>query len=287
MAVRNVFEPNKGFRFFQQDVSILLHAAARFKHDAIVTNHDVFNLFKRLNRFLEAVGAYERESQVASTLMAPEKFPDLGEVEFYKFLPATSLEYYRSGSFQFGSVQFYRDIENQNSKDAMEGLSNIVFQGPKNVWAISLASGYNFGIFCGTSSLKKRDEMSKQFGAHIIKIANLRAFAEEVQTLLGAKRFYFNHVQYNDLKMFRTRTLNKLILSRDDPPGDFDPNLVTDAVFELLYRNSFLPSLFMKPTRFSTENELRLVFEMPSDVPHPRVLRLTEPNLLKHVEFIQ
>jgi hypothetical protein len=168
----------------------------------------------------------------------------------------------------------------------MEGLSNIVFQSPKHVWAMSLASGYNFGVFCGTSSLTMRGEMSKQFGPHIIRIKNLRAFAEEVQVLLGARRFYFNHVSYNDLKMFRTKTLQTLRLSRDDPPGNFDANLVTDAVFELLHKNSFLPSLFMKPTRFSKENELRLVFEMPVDISAPHVLRMVNPNLVKHIEFI-
>jgi hypothetical protein len=286
MTVRNIFEANAGFRFLKENVSVLLHASARFKRDAIVTNLDIFNLIKRLNRFLDAVGIYDRESHGTSALMSAEKFPDLDEVEFYKFLPPTSLEYYRSGSFQFGSTQFYRDIENQNSRDRMEGFANIVFQSPKHVWAMSLASGYNFGVFCGTSSLTMRDEMSKRFGPHIIRIKNLRAFAEEVQSLLGARRFYFNHVSYNDLKMFRTRTLQTLRLSQDDPPGDFDPNLVTDAVFDLLYKNSFLPSLFMKPTRFLTENELRLVFEMPADIPAPHVLRLVNPNLVKHIEFI-
>jgi hypothetical protein len=286
MTVRNIFETNARFRFFKENVSVLLHTSARFKRDAIVTNLDIFDLFKRLNRYLEAVGTYDRESQRTSTLMSAEKFPDMNEVEFYKFLSPSSLEYYRSGSFQFGSIQFYRDIENQNSRDRMEGFANIVFQSPKHVWAMSLASGYNFGAFCGTSSLKMRDEMSKQFGPHIIRIKHLRVFAEEVQALLGARRFYFNHVSYNDLKMFRTRTLQTLRLSRDDPPGNFDPNLVTDAVFDLLYKGSFLPSLFMKPVRFSTENELRLVFEMPADVPPPHVLRLVNPSLVKQIEFI-
>ena len=250
MTVQNIFEPNASYRFVKENISVLLHTCARFKHDAILTNIDVLRLFKAQNRFLEAIGTYDRESQGFSTLMTAEKFPNLDEVEFYKFLPPASLGYYRSGSFQFGSVQFYRDIESQNGKDRMEGFANIVFQSPKHMWAMSLASGYNFGVFCGTSSLTMRDEMSRRFGPHIIRIKNLRAFAEKVQALLGGRRFYFKHVSYNDLKMFRTRTLKTLKLSQDDPAGDFDADLVTDAVFGLLYRDSFLPSLFMKPTRF-------------------------------------
>jgi hypothetical protein len=74
-------------------------------------------------------------------------------------------------------------------------------------------------------------------------------------------------------------------LSRTEPPGNFDPDLIDDATFDLLYDNSFLPSLFVKPTRFSIEEELRLVFEMPKDVPD--VLRTTNKGLLRHIEIIQ
>ena len=169
----------------------------------------------------------------------------------------------------------------------MEGLSNLAIRTPRHLFGISLASGYNFGVFCGTSTLNKREEMSARFGPRIIRIANLNLFATAVQSLLGARQFYFNKVVYNDLKMFRVRTLKTLRLSQTEPPGDFDPQLIDDAIFDLLYSNSFLPSLFMKPTRFAIEEELRLVFEMPEDVPHPHVLVRKEKALLKHVEIIQ
>src|SRR5262245_32765981 len=40
--------------------------------------------------------------------------------------------------------------------------------------------------------------------------------------------------------------------------------MINDSMFEFLYKRSFLPSLYVKPTRFSVEQELRLVFEMPN-----------------------
>ena len=285
MTVRHKFEANAGYRFFKNEVSLLLHASARFRQDAIVTNSDLFNFFKQINKYLQNVGAYDDDRQGVSDLLTAEHFAVPRAAEFYKFLPERSLEYYREGSFQFGSIRYYRDIEQQNSKDSMEGLSNIAIKTRKHLFGMSLASGYNFGIFCGTSNLTRRSEMSERFGPRIIKIANLRNFAEEVQSLLRAKRYYFNHVIYNDLKMFRIRTVKSIILSRTDPPGDFDPDLIGDAIFDLLYDNSFLPSLFMKPTRFSIEEELRLVFEMPKDVPD--VLRIANKALLRHIEIVQ
>jgi hypothetical protein len=286
LAIQIAHEPDAGYRLFKDNVSVLLHAAARVKHDATLTSLDVLNYFKRINQFLQTVGAYEREDIDVNKIMRVEDFPDLDEVEFYKFLPGSTVDYYRAGKFQFGSVQFYRDIENQSSRDRMEGLANIIFHGPKHDWAMSLASGYNFGMLCGTSSLNARDHLSGQFGAQIIKIANLRAFAEEVKVRLGAKRYYLNHVSYNDLKLFRTRTLNRIKLSHNNAPGNSAPDLVTDAFFNLFYERSFFASLFMKPTRFAAENELRLVFEMPTDIAPPGVLRLADPTLLKHIEFL-
>jgi hypothetical protein len=107
--------------------------------------------------------------------------------------------------------------------------------------------------------------MSEKFGPRIIKISNLKGFAEKLQSVLGAKRFYFNHVIYNDLKMFLVETDKIIRLSKTEPPTDFDPLLLNGALFNLLYKNTFLPSLFVKPMRFSGEEELRLVFELPRD----------------------
>ena len=43
----------------------------------------------------------------------------------------------------------------------------------------------------------------------------------------------------------------------------------------------------MKPTRFSSEEELRLVFELPTDLPPPHVLRKVNVDLVKHFEIVQ
>jgi hypothetical protein len=191
VTVRHEFEADGGTRFFKDEVSLLLHASARFRQDATVRNSDLFKFFNRINEYLQNIGAYEAEQQGVSDLLTAEHFPAPKVAEFYKFLPERSLEYYVEGSFQFGSIRYYRNIEQQNSKDSMEGLSNIAIKTRKQLFGMCLASGYNFGIFCGTSNLSSRSEMSERFGPRIIKIANLTNFAEEVQSLLGARRYYF------------------------------------------------------------------------------------------------
>jgi hypothetical protein len=172
MPIRYEFQPDQGFRFYRSDVSLLLHAAARFKQSAIVTNIDLLHLFQRLNKFLQSVGAYDRENVDARDLINAEYFVDLQEPTFYKFLPDSSAEHVKNDSFQFGSIQYYRDIEQQQSKDSLEGLANIAFKTPKHLVCMSLASGYNFGIFCGTSTLNRRDEMTNNLGQTLCELQN-------------------------------------------------------------------------------------------------------------------
>jgi hypothetical protein len=193
MAIRHEFEANSGFRFFKEGVSILLQAATRFRQGTIVTSQDLFHDFQRINKALQDLGAYDGERQGVSNPMTANHFHPHQGREFYKFLPERSLDHYNDGSFQFGSIQYYRNIEHQNSKDSMEGLSNLAIKTPRHLFGMSLVSGYNFGIFCGTSTLNRREEMSARFGPMIIRIANLKLFAESAggvwtRTTLGRGR---------------------------------------------------------------------------------------------------
>jgi hypothetical protein len=77
VTVRHAFEPDRGFRFTKGEVSLLLHAAARFRQTAVVTDADLLNFFKHTNKFLINVGAYEEQRLVTSAPMNADHFPDL------------------------------------------------------------------------------------------------------------------------------------------------------------------------------------------------------------------
>jgi hypothetical protein len=57
--------------------------------------------------------------------------------------------------------------------------------------------------------------MSRKFGETLIRIKSIRAFADHVAAVLSARSYYFNAVQYNDLKLFRLRTLKKNLGGQD------------------------------------------------------------------------
>jgi hypothetical protein len=60
--------------------------------------------------------------------------------------------------------------------------------------------------------------------------------------------------------------------------------MINGSIFNLLYKNSFLSSLYVKPTRFAVEQEYRLVFEMPNDV--PLTTRITNKGLVRYIEMV-
>src|SRR5262245_54449006 len=128
MTVRSEFERDAGFRFSKGNISLLLHAAARFRQTAVVTNYDLFNFFKATNKFLQSITTYDHERTLPGTLWRPDHFGNLEDAQFYKFVREADLHYYTEGSFQFGSIRYYRAIEHQSSKDAMEGLANLAIK---------------------------------------------------------------------------------------------------------------------------------------------------------------
>src|SRR5262249_47970754 len=161
----------------------------------VFTYTDCCALFGHLKKYLEAIGAYPAEELKAVTLLTENDFANPKDIVFYKF----GANYILKDSFQFGSIEYYRNIEDQKSKDPREGWSNLVISTRDRMFDASLVSGYNCYLFCGSWSLQNRKEMSEGRGLKIIKIVNVRDFAEEVRSIIGAKRFLLKKVIYDDL----------------------------------------------------------------------------------------
>jgi len=66
--------------------------------------------------------------------------------------------------------------------------------------------------------------------------------------------------------------------------GDFEP-AIFDDLFEEIEQNLFLPTLFIKPEGFKSENEIRIVFEMNKDLKKPKVIN--NKGLLDYIKVIK
>jgi len=285
MSVTPSFEKDQGIRFSRNDVSILLQVLGQSKPGMTFSERELQSFFQHTHKYLQNVGAYKTEMSQFSPVENAASFASTADTEFFKFVDDRTLnEFILKGHFQFGSIQYYRDIENQNAKDGREGLASLLITTPEVQILAALVSGYNFGLFCGTAQLEKKELMSAKFGRNIIRIKNARRFADSVAHIIGAKRYHFNRVAYNDLKLFRTKTLNRFNFARNTVSTDFDPATIDDRLFRFLCEKSFFASLFMKPLRFVDESELRIAFELSKDV--PGCVRVSNESLLNHLEVI-
>lgn len=179
------------------------------------------------------------------------------------------------GEFQFGTIEQYRTIEGNSQRDEFEGYSMINMNINNQIIGTICNTGYNYLIFCGTSS-KSDNYLKSKFGEREFLIRDVKEFAERIRIKLKAKRYFIQKVEYNTLKWLN---VEKRIV--DDKIDTKD--LLKPPFFELLKKYSFYPSLFVKPEGFNPEKEVRIVFEMPRDQEKPVVIK--DNSLLKLVSF--
>jgi hypothetical protein len=269
MTISAQFLPNYGYRYSRSGISILCHSIISAKKDVVLTSAQINNTFNRIDTLLEAISVYESHEEISdqNAITQLSDFEELNDGPFYKFVNNSTLKSMRNSSFRFGSIQYYRDIEATGSKDEMEGRTNLILRTKRQQHLWPMVAGYNFAIFCGTTQSTHTDLMRASFGDNLIRIPSAKRFAEIAVRVLGAKRYYLHRVIYRDRKIFRcAKTLRNLKISESD-------GWINDLLFEFLYESGTMPSLFIKPTRFQSQQEIRLAFEMGEDLPKFREVR--------------
>lgn len=194
---------------------------------------------------------------------------------FYKYINHDIYDkYIKNGIFQLGTIQQYRNIENEQQRDEFEGHSCINLTINNQIISLLCNSGFNYYIFCGTKSINS-EYHKKQFGDKIIKINDVKLFAETICKQINAVKYYIQNIEYNTLKLYINK--NNLIDTKIDTN-----NILNSNFFDLLQSYILYPSIFVKPEPFKTENEVRIIFEMKKDVSKPYIFE--NKTLLKLIE---
>jgi len=266
----------EGFKYTKENVSIVIGLKSSINENHQLDEEHLAHFvegFIQFHRGLQGKGSYSASFQ---EVLTPMSFSELETISFYKYTPTETLNnFIRKGKFQFGSIEYYRKIENAASQDDFEGFSMLVISTLKNQVITSVLSGFNYYILSGTTSIS--NSHPTKFGRSIYKIENLHNFARSVQKAIGARRYYFNKISYSDLKLF---SVNSSIEN-----AEWIKNAdLSEEMFDFMYQNSFMPSLFCKPNRFQDEDEIRLVFEMPADC--KKFLRITNLGLLDNLVIL-
>jgi hypothetical protein len=223
------------------------------KENQQLTNAQIESFIKATSTYFDQISNKGNLQELFGDLsIDSEGLTDYNE-PFYKYIQKDTYNNFISKrKHQLGSLQYYREIEKDESRDEKEGFSNLIINSGNRQILTSVISGFNRYILCGTSNLEQQKHMSKNFGGYVMKIKDIKSFAEKVKNEIGAKDWQVRKVWYTDYKAYMT---DRLI---EDLSG-VGPDL-SDELFELLYQISETPSVFCKPMRFSPEQEVRLAF---------------------------
>ncbi len=195
---------------------------------------------------------------------------------FYKYVEPYISEKYKNGSWQLGTIQQYRTIENKKQRDEFEGYSFLYLNINNRMIGSNFISGFNYLVLCGTRS-SNSDYHKKNFGEKIMFFSDIKSMAENICNEIKAKKYYIQNVEYNSLKFYisNENIFNKYLQLE---------NILSPPFFDIVHEHCFYPSIFVKPESFKPENEVRLVFEMDKDFDHPH--SFCNKDLAKYIEFL-
>ena len=268
-----------GYEYKHNNKSLLLQLIYMTKENFLFTEDELKNMIEITSNFLDKTSRnLESPSKFFGNILEPTSYIEDHGIPLYKFIPQEVYQnHILKGHFRLGSLKYYREIENESSKDPKEGFSNIIINSGNRQIFTSLISGFDQYVFCGTYTLEESVYMSKRFGGVVIKIKNLRSFAEKIKNAIGAQKWYSKKVTYSDLKAYKVKQLI------EDLNG-VGPDLSVE-LFKYLLSFSTVPSVFSNPARFAPEQEIRLSFEMNKNT--KRKLDICNKALLKEIELIK
>jgi hypothetical protein len=276
--MKRIFHKYKGFEYILNNRSLILQNIFMTKENIFFSNDELENILKIFSDYLKNYSKNPNAYDLFGEIHYIDNKHNSYSGPLYKFIHKDTYNNFISkGKFQLGSLQYYREIERDESRDEKEGYSNIILNTNNRQILTSVISGFNNYIFCGTSNLNQINVMTKNFGGYIIKIKNVKSFADKIKSAIGAVSWQIEKVNYTDFKAFKS-SLNTIDLKGVSPD-------LSDELFDILYKLSERPSLFSKPTRFKTEQEIRLAFTMNQRV--KQRLNFDNLGLLDHIEIIK
>jgi hypothetical protein len=270
------FEKDGGYRFLRDKKSILIQAIGYGRR---LTEEQVVAFNRHTNKYLDNVAGRSAEAPKYAQVLKRDDWPDVSTDPLYKYVSDATWEYIRQGSFQFGSAQFYRTTPNINTQDRREGASSFHLVSGDNQLTVTLISGFNCAIFCGTTYIEGPDHklMLSRFGSKRLKIEPVSEFLTRVCKLTGAFRAHVFDVVYNDLKHYAAERpgierFPSIAKEKGSQLTSSSLRQINKAFFTTFDEYGFMPSLFAKPARYAQERERRIIFEMTADLRRPTIV---------------
>jgi hypothetical protein len=254
------FIKNEGFLHTRNGRGFISHLATSLPKKGQIDPAVLYNAF--VNTYfnpLRLVPPSNNKPKI-NKIFTLDDFQSSDETYCYKNIDKKFLPEIEKGNFRLGVILDYRKVEGKLWQDPAEGNTMLSIKGKeKDIFTI-VTGGLNYYIFCASLTENKDSLLVNNFGEVKLKI-HIKQFAESITRSINARTYFIQKLKYSDAKSFQI-----------DLPGlSLPDNLdgLDDITFEELIKCSSFPSLFVKPTYFENENEVRIAFEMDKNVSTP------------------
>lgn len=288
--------PYQGMELRRDQRSILAQMLTPWKvfltdQQRISHRHNTEDLMRKVDAHARGVD-FPALERTTSSILTSADFSSPPADAFYKYVPERSWQFIQRGSFQFGSPEYYRRVENPFIQDWFEGFATLHFLSDICEVSIALRAGSNCAVFCGTGEVNgtNHNRMMRQFsdeGGKCLKISPVDEFATHIKRRLRAFRVRQHDVVYTDAKVatVQSSAADGLRALFDHTSLDMRFVIMNREFFATFYDAAILPCLFAKPYSYAHERERRLIFELRGDL-RQDVVRLNDPELLQFVEVV-
>ena len=155
---------------------------------------------------------------------------------------------------------------------------------------VSLISGYNCAIYCGTSEIDGKNDalMRERFGRKRIKIEPIDLFMARAAKSIHAHRYCVRDIIYRNAASYSEEFPGIERLIEITGRGDLTLaalNKINKEFFRIFYDYGQIPGLYVKPEIYSVELERRLVFETTQDI-RMKPIVFEDKTLLDYVTFL-
>lgn len=274
------FDWNKGVGFIYSHPAgdLWLKKAIEFVECTRLSDQELFDLFAPIQKLSDAWqvnplnATYKR-----GRIFSPSDFRKFPASYVYKFQSLDTWEKYTShGFFLASSLGRFREMEGQGDTagDRFEGMSYGEYQAGKRTVAYATTSGFETWVYSTTANLKNANEMKARFGAVVLKI-RIAPFAAALAKACQSRDLETRYVRYADLKIHRGKISSRYL----DEEVTLNPGLAKE-----LRKQSRLPSIFGKPSRFAEENEVRVAVRTKGNL--APMLSVTLPEWKKWIDRI-
>lgn len=283
---QETFLRDDGYRLTKNGISVVVGSLS---FGRVLTPEQNTTLTEAVSAFLGAVRGLPPLATDHPLEINPDGMPAVSTGPFYKYVPDEIWERYgRHGCFQLGSAQYYKNHENPNIRDELEGSSFFHLIDGIDQLNCAIVSGFNGAIFCGTSAPDHNgDRNMKSFGGKLLKI-DLPPFIEAISKRIGAVKTRVHDVVYSDSKNCIVHSKRIHVLRAITNNGNLTKMMlrrINKTFFDDFYEAALIPSLFAKPHSYRHERERRIVLELREDLRWPTIV-VEDPVLLQHVEIV-